>query len=194
MFADSRGTGPQQATQIRRYAMLRSMTVALVLCAALVGTPTATSAGSGVNSVCNSGGTPAQLTSVESLPDGGEIHHYNVDGNSMVPVPPIDFDPVYATAEQLDTYGFPPRPSTAAALDQWQGDMNGWKRTPIDISSPICLCPLDTPWSGYVVHKATDTYIAVQGDFHQPYFRSSSCLDPQEGSWTGIGGYETLAR
>ena len=47
---------------------------------------------------------------VEELPDGGKIYVYVVDGvENSFPVPPEDFQPLTATDEQLETYGFPPR-------------------------------------------------------------------------------------
>ena len=172
--------------------MFRSASVVLALCATLTGPPMPAAAGAAIDPLCVSGGTPAPLAWIEKLPDGGEIHHYKVDGDTMVPEVPSEFNPLSATAEQLDTYGFPPRPTSSSALAQWEDDMANWQHTP---DRGLCITnshfSTDTPWSGHVVPRSVDTYIAVQGNFKQPYYGSSNCTDPEEGSWTGIGGYET---
>ena len=46
-------------------------------------------------------------------------------------VPPPGFDPVNATAAQLEEYGLPARPSSLAALVEWQNEMSrAWWATP----------------------------------------------------------------
>jgi hypothetical protein len=47
-------------------------------------------------------------------------------------------------------------------------------------------------WAGYVANSGAGntTYIAAQGDFIQPTYHTS-CSPSEEGSWTGIGGYNS---
>lgn len=70
---------------------------------------------------------------VEELPDGGQIYYYNIDGvESSFPVPPEGFDPLSASDEMLETYGFPPRPDEENSSDynDWTELMSCYKFTP----------------------------------------------------------------
>jgi hypothetical protein len=182
------------------------------ICVVLTAAPGAASAASdsGNQSSCGPGTVAIPLAGVESLPDGGVIDHYFIDGDTKVPVPPQRFDPLAASAAQLVTYGFPPRPTDASSLEQWQSDLASWQYSPdkglrlANAHFPAGLplrarsngsAPLraDSPWAGYVTHKTVDTYIAVQGNFTQPAHNPTNCSSPEEGSWTGVGGYATLS-
>lgn len=69
---------------------------------------------------------------IEELPDGGKIYVYIIDGvENSFPVPPEDFKPLTATDEQLEIYGFPPRPDreNQEEYNQWAELMSNYKYT-----------------------------------------------------------------
>lgn len=71
---------------------------------------------------------------IEELPDGGKIYVYIIDGiENRFPVPPEGFKPLTASDEQLETYGFPPRPTDENSEDyeEWAYIMSNYKSTPI---------------------------------------------------------------
>ena len=167
----------------------------------------ADSSASTTASSCPPGGTPLPLIRIDVLPDGGNLDWYLGTGSPRVPVPPSTFDPLSATASELEGYGFPPRPSDASALADWTSEMQSWKPTP-----DYGLCQMPAPlgsgahasltdasnswahvgssWSGYVAKQTTTTYIATQGDFYQAAYHTTYCDKPMLwGSWTGLGGY-----
>lgn len=156
---------------------------------------------------CPPGGTPLPLIRTDVLPDGGTLDWYQGTGSPRVPVPPSSFDPLSATASELEAYGFPPRPSEAPDLAEWTSEMRAWKPTPdyglCQMSEPLGsaaqVSPIDdtsswahtgSSWSGYVAKQTTTTYIATQGDFYQAAYHTTYCDKPMLwGSWTGLGGY-----
>ena len=155
------------------------------------------------------GWTAAPLTKVEELPDGGKLNHYEVDGDTVVPVPPADFSPLTASDADLTTYGLPPGPAADADdFPAWSLDMAAWKPGPdlglcitdlhfgssfVRTSASTAFVPIgqDEPWSGYVADETSNTYIAVQGDYVQKAKGATSCSPATMGSWVGIGGYST---
>lgn len=69
---------------------------------------------------------------IEELPDGGKIYIYLIDGmEHKFPVPPEGFKPLTATDEQLEAYGFPPRPDeeNQEEYEQWAELMSCYKFT-----------------------------------------------------------------
>ncbi|MHB8262196.1 MAG: G1 family glutamic endopeptidase [Acidimicrobiales bacterium] len=70
-------------------------------------------------------------TKVENLPGGGSLYTYDVNGSTQeYPVPPNGFDPLTATASQLQEYGFPPRPADPGGLAQWRSVWSHYRSTP----------------------------------------------------------------
>jgi len=153
-------------------------------------------------------GTPADLAWTEALPDGGRLYHYALDGDTVVPSPPIGFDPLRASDSDLERYGFPPRPARAEERSGWTEDMATWQPSPHRglcvtdrrfgsfVDGPDALVSavppgIDVPWSGYVADESVDTYIAAQGDYNQKAFGATACSPAEMGSWVGIGGYTT---
>jgi hypothetical protein len=68
---------------------------------------------------------------VKSLTGGGNLYIYDVNGNIQeYPVPPKGFDPLTATASQLQEYGFPARPTDPTGLEQWRSIWSHYRSTP----------------------------------------------------------------
>lgn len=103
----------------------------------------------------------------------GTLDWYQGTGSPRVPVPPSTFDPLSATASELEGYGFPPRPSDASALADWTSEMQSWKPTP---DHGLCQMPaplgsgaqvstdassswahVGSSWSGYVAKQTSTT-------------------------------------
>lgn len=123
-----------------------------------------------------------------------------------VPQPPAGFNPLTATAAQLAAYGFPPRPSNAAALALWDNAMvhaTTWEPGPAATSTPTTVTPDGaigqerTNWAGYEANSdnnggAQFTDALVQ--FTVPrvpansHYTSYSPSDPMDAYWVGQGG------
>lgn len=150
---------------------------------------------------------------VEPLPGGGSLYIYDVNGNTQeYPVPPKGFDPLTATATQLQEYGFPPRPTDPAGLAQWRSDWSHYRSTPTpDVwtvpegeglgSSPTTLSNViasftNSPeyslnWSGWEATPPNPVYNpfdAVTATFRQPINYNTSCAQARESQWVGLGG------
>jgi hypothetical protein len=144
-------------------------------------------------------------TSISDFPGGGKIYSFNIDGYTVTSaVPPDNFNPVTATDEQLQKYGFEPRPKDSSKLNAWQERMSHYKSTPIPaigvtdfreninqslqdnaqntIYNSDYSCP---SWSGY--ENDVGGFNATEGDFVIPSI-SSTYSEAEESSWVGIGG------
>lgn len=157
-------------------------------------------------------GSPAPYIRTEHLADGGHIHHYAVDGETLVPEPPTDFVPLQASDERLARYGFPPRPVDPTERAVWAAEMSAWQPVPhkgLCVTDRVfgrsgratdsyeTLSPpemgQDFPWSGYLDDQTVDTYIAVQGDYNQKPYGSTACAGAEMGAWVGFGGYNSYS-
>jgi hypothetical protein len=70
---------------------------------------------------CAAGEKPLLPVAAGKTDDGGYVFEYNIDGIvNDVTVPPANFTPDTATADQLQEYGFPARPSDSAGLSRWR--------------------------------------------------------------------------
>lgn len=75
---------------------------------------------------------PLEADILASFPDGGKIYTFVIDGiENNFPVPPEGFNPLTASDETLETYGFPPRPVDKEELTEWKENMAAYKTTPI---------------------------------------------------------------
>ena len=150
---------------------------------------------------------------VTELPDGGKIYTFVIDGiENNFPVPPEGFNPLTASDETLETYGFPPRPVDKEELTEWKENMAAYKTTPIpeieqtdrvhgaNIPVPNMLTTFSssdirnsysTNWSGYVAKGCTNAFAQVQGDFVQPTIQSGCANNTYESTWVGLGGYNS---
>lgn len=144
--------------------------------------------------------------SIEELPDGGKIYVYNVDGVvSKFPVPPEGFKPLDATDEQLETYGFPPRPDKDNVEDYncWVEQMGYYKSTAIPeievkhtiedtnenegISPQSSVAGMYQPIAGYDAEiVGQEFFTQLQTDYIQPEITaiSGTCFNQY---WIGFG-------
>jgi hypothetical protein len=157
-----------------------------------------------------------QCDHIEELSDGGKIYVYYIDGvENDFPVPPEGFNPVKASDEALATYGFPPRPTEATELAEWEKNMSLYKGTnepqiaQTNIvfgenkencmkyeSSPILTDSYFTQysslWSGYYsdVSGLNNKYTQVQTDYNHPTITgiSGNSYNNVAGYWCGLGG------
>lgn len=153
-----------------------------------------------------------QYDYVTELPDGGKIYTYIIDGiENNFPVPPDGFDPITASDEALETYGFPPRPENLQDLADWTETMSYYEYTPVpEIEQTEQVHGVFQPavdytkgtnltntamtsanWSGYVAKGGTNAFAQVQGDFVQPTIQSGCSSNTYESTWVGLGGYNS---
>src|SRR5207245_3340296 len=80
-----------------------------------------------------------RVTSVDYvLPDGSTVrtprrgaatlYHYEHDAGQEL-IPPAGWNPLSATDEELDTFGFPPRPGDPVGRAEWNSDFANWHRS-----------------------------------------------------------------
>ncbi len=135
------------------------------------------------------------LTRIEDLPGGGKAYVYNEDHGMVVKdlQPPAGFDPLTATNDQLDEYGFPTRPdSTSADFATWWSEMANWKGAadppPFETANPNVTYDSANSykWAGYQVNAGTYTH--SEAWYYEPTIYGSQCSgDLEEASWAGIG-------
>ena len=129
-------------------------------------------------------------------------------------MPPKEFEPLAANAEELEEYGFPARPSEPEALSEWEEDMAAYSSVP---GEPEEMCRADemtevlepesseakgeaaegaqewstSNWAGFLATELGDPnyYVGIQGDYVQPNTHPDLCSGSQEVSWIGLGGY-----
>lgn len=157
-------------------------------------------------------GTVAVTASVTPIASGGELYTYDLpDGEvDSVPVPPVNFNPLTASASQLATFGFPQEPTTAAAQASWTAAMSAYKSEPapplnlyvspgtLDGNSGAAAPVYDNAWSGYWAGTpgGGTKYTGVSAVFNTPDITNPSngtCNDSAGNStsmatWVGLGG------
>jgi hypothetical protein len=140
--------------------------------------------------------------------DGSVTYQYDfADGLTVTSVqPPPGFRPLTATNDELMKYGFPVRPTGAAALASWTQAMAEWRtavtpRLAVQISSTpnvatgsfaiINNTNTHGPWAGYVDDTNSQAFTGAQSTFAAPTL-GSGCGTPGAMSiWTGLGGYNS---
>ena len=174
-------------TKIRKRRIISSITAAAI--AFSCGTA------STLNAYGMEDNTPAsgklQCDYVEELPDGGKKYVYVIDGaEHTFPVPPEGFSPLTASDEQLEAYGFPPRPGQDNTEDynDWVQLMSCYKSTAVPeidleegedgnravnggIAAFNAIITNDTNYTaGYAacLQDGGRNFFHVQGDFVQP--------------------------
>lgn len=140
---------------------------------------------------------------VEELPDGGKNYVYIIDGvENSFPVPPKGFQPLTANDEQLETYGFPPRPDKEdqEEYENWVELMRHYKETSepeiemtveVDEEAPILSRSDNNPYDRYEggyysVTTGSKYYTMTQCDFVYPTVTAREDLAACS-FWTGIG-------
>jgi hypothetical protein len=143
------------------------------------------------------------MASVAELSDGGHMYTYQLPDGSVleVPSPPANFNPQIASAEDLELYQLPSRPSDLAELANWNSTMHGLTFGSVP-DAFIDTFPNTDPvkagtvnfgnWGGYYVGNAnirTNKYVAVKGNFVVPTVYSQ-CNGGQKRvtAWVGLGG------
>jgi hypothetical protein len=131
-----------------------------------------------------------------SLPGGGSVYEYNMNGKTVKTyVPPAGFRPYHASNARLAEYGFPPRPASPASLAVWRTEMKSWKG-----SAPAPPFLMETHmkadttysniWAGYVIQDLGGNFFThAEGWYTEPTIYGSRCSHTVEVSWAGIGGY-----
>lgn len=110
------------------------------------------------------------------------------------PAPPANFNPLTATAVQLKLYGFPARPTNAAALAQWEDVMSHAKHyvrlKPVQgtvTEGLVGNIRYNQTWAGYSVQSADNyaTYYESWAEWAEPSYSGG---DDHPSFWTGMGG------
>jgi hypothetical protein len=186
---------------VRETAVLAGLALACCLSVADVqaaGAAVSNGTSGGPAGAASAGGTPTCTPwtpgNKTTLRDGGYLQDFSNDGvTAQFSVPPASFVPLAASDAQLAEYGFPARPTNAADLATWHANMAAWSG-----AMPPAPCTLsgykaawgvpDENWAGVDATSSSNTYIAVQGNFVQPTFQTSTCDNTAETSWVGLGG------
>ncbi|TMG28875.1 MAG: hypothetical protein E6H93_12220 [Chloroflexi bacterium] len=138
------------------------------------------------------------LERVIALQGGGQGYEYSVDGApATILVPPKGFNPLTATAAQLDEYGLPSRPTDQSALGPWLKMMSNYHPvTPPNfmVSIPdqrhprVSATYLANNWSGWVATGNNGNYTIAEGYWNEVSL-GSSCTGSNELTWAGLGGW-----
>jgi hypothetical protein len=138
------------------------------------------------------------LSHTQVLLGGGKAYVYNTEAGTTATfyVPPSGMDIVDATANQLQTYHLPPRPSDAHDLLEWKTEMSRAKFNP---PGPFILgFPQSTQvtstsgtrasdlWFGYEAYQSGVSN--VDGEWVEPTTPTSGqCANATLSTWVGIG-------
>jgi hypothetical protein len=141
-----------------------------------------------------------QITKIEG---GGKKYSSALPGSSneyvTVSEPPASFDPLTASAEELQTWGFAPRPTNKAGLEAWESFYGSYKQAKFHEG---CLQTDPTKshsylgetfasnWSGYedVSILNQKRWHGVFGRYYQPTDHGSCSESAEIASWVGLGG------
>jgi hypothetical protein len=140
-----------------------------------------------------------QITNIEG---GGKKYSYALPGDNgeyiTVNEPPEGFEPLTATDQELQKWGFPPRPSNAAGMERWDELVGGYKEAhyhaacrQTDKAKAHSYLGEAEPsnWSGYEdVASNQRKWHGVFGRFYQPTNHGSCSTAARVASWVGLGG------
>lgn len=113
-------------------------------------------------------------------------------------VPPPSWTPLKATADELQTYGFPPRPSNADELSAWTNRMARWKGAGVlgmcetSKRSGLVTTQPSTNWAGGMTVNgttSTNTFQSSDGEWNQPAFVAACPAASGYSIWSGLGGW-----
>jgi hypothetical protein len=113
----------------------------------------------------------------------------------QLPVPPSNFNPLTASAQELQEYGYPSKPIDSVALKQWEDIMSHakyYKRAILTTSTVTRSGQQgqynNANWAGWVINSQYNSYgpyTETSAFWQQPSY--SGIGDPC--FWTGIGGF-----
>ncbi len=157
---------------------------------------------------CNplGGETPTPATETSELPGGGTLYTYETANGETYkfPQPPEGFDPLTATAAELEEYALPPRPSTSekAAFAAWKVATSGSAAAPGTCMSTTGTEEDDSEGGAGAGVKTGNTYsgyealdpegeprwLEIVGNFVQVEGEPDVCHGDSLDSWVGFGG------
>ena len=135
------------------------------------------------------------LQSKVAMPGGGIGCIYKVDGMTVEEtVPPQGFNPVTATASELQVYAYPPRPPLGhyQELQDWKASVTGRHVQPASsflVSDPNTRYSggNNVNWAGYSDGRGA-TYSSANAIYNEPIVSQSYCTVTWGATWTGLGG------
>jgi hypothetical protein len=157
----------------------------------------------------------ANYDSVEIFEDGGKDYTYIIDGvENHCFVPPEGFNPLEASDEILERYGFPEKPESVESeeYNEWVALMKNYTGTPepnlyvveretdttesLNIDTTLATTSQTSlNWSGYLSNLGSSSssyYTQVQMDYTQPTISAiKSGITNLNSYWVGLGGYNT---
>lgn len=170
---------------------------------------------------CESGRSnySTDMAKVVRYPDGGSTYtyQYGSEGETYtIGQPPSGFRPEKASDEELERYGFPPRPVdvggkawTEENISEWQDLVSGYKEAALPVAcegpgAPYSTndAPVEYPlygktWSGQmqkpIFSNPEERAVAAIGKFYQPSGNAyPSCkAHALVANWVGLGGWGT---
>ena len=136
----------------------------------------------------------AKLVDVTTILGGAQAYHMQLGGNEFVQVVPAPgWSPVLASDEELEAYGFPPRPPDPDALAQWTADYSHWKAA---AQPGMCELPesaaasgphFSSNWAGGMNNGAGFTGSSLT--WTQPGFTYTCGTAAKLAWWSGLGGW-----
>jgi hypothetical protein len=142
-----------------------------------------------------------QITKIEG---GGRKYSYALPGLPedeylTASEPPTGFEPLKASADELETWGFPPRPVEAekAEIEQWRTLVGAYREAVVspgcdktNIKNPTLYEWPQNIWSGYIAVQENNPYKwhAVTGTYYQTYDHGSCSPEAAVSQWIGLGG------
>ena len=145
--------------------------------------------------------TPAGVE-VAATPGLATLSHYDTGhpGDDLREVtPPTGWTPIKATDQELRTYGFPPRPTTAQALSTWTADLSTWRGAGAPgmcetaLMAGVTHTATSLFWAGGMAVNGTpdtNTFWTTDDQWQQPAFGSNVCSsNATYVAWGGLGGF-----
>ncbi len=132
----------------------------------------------------------------------------NVNAFSIV-APPVGFNPLAATPAQLQSYGFPPKPTNLAGLASWTAAMRAFRDVPapnlqFSVGTPIAeelQRKAQTPgadssvngvvranWAGWAATATNNTWVTAESTFPATNVGPLCGPTSEMSTWTGLGG------
>jgi hypothetical protein len=123
---------------------------------------------------------------------------YNLNGSEIDQiVPPSGWSPLTATAQQLQTYGFPAKPTDATTLASWNAAMASYKSSPVggfcNTNKKYALVSTlrNDAWTGAVAlnnAKNQNLFDEASASWHQAGLNKVCGIEASYATWVGLGG------